>query len=377
MKYTRLIYIFSVLTLASACSTLTPDRANIESVKPTKAHIEKPKVTSYSNLIERVVAGYKLNAEFNNNQNKRFLSHQQWYTKNTEYLHRVLERSQPYLHFIVEEIEQRDLPLELALLPVIESAYRAEATSRSKAAGLWQFIPSTGRYMGLKQTWWADHRRDAIFSTHKALDYLTQLHKKFDGDWLLAIAAYNGGQGTIRKAIKRNKKQNKSTDFYSLKLSKETSNYVPKLLALASIVENAVHNNHQLPVIDNSPYFQEVKLKGQLDIFKLIKETELNKDEFYKLNASFNRWATSPDGPHRLVIPISKADNVSAYIDSLPTNLKIRWKKHHLQSGDTLYDLSRKYKVSISAIKSINNMRTSRLRAGKTILIPLRSSQKV
>jgi len=188
---------------------------------------------------------------------------------------------------------------------------------------------------------------------------------------------YNGGQGTIRKAIKRNKKQNKSTDFYSLKLSKETSNYVPKLLALASIVENAVHNNHQLPVIDNSPYFQEVKLKGQLDIFKLIKETELNKDEFYKLNASFNRWATSPDGPHRLVIPISKADNVSAYIDSLPTNLKIRWKKHHLQSGDTLYDLSRKYKVSISAIKSINNMRTSRLRAGKTILIPLRSSQKV
>jgi len=198
--------------------------------------------------------------------------------------------------------------------------------------------------MGLKQTWWADHRRDAIFSTHKALDYLTQLHKKFDGDWLLAIAAYNGGQGTIRKAIKRNK---------------------------------TVHNNHQLPVIDNSPYFQEVKLKGQLDIFKLIKETELNKDEFYKLNASFNRWATSPDGPHRLVIPISKADNVSAYIDSLPTNLKIRWKKHHLQSGDTLYDLSRKYKVSISAIKSINNMRTSRLRAGKTILIPLRSSQKV
>jgi len=376
MKYTRFTYIFILLILASACSTLTPNKTSVRDDQSSKAYTVKPDVTSYSNLIERVVAGYKLHSEFKDNQNKLFISHQKWYTKNTEYLHRVLKRSQPYLHFIVEEIEQRNLPLELALLPVIESAYRAEATSRSKAAGLWQFIPSTGRFMGLKQTWWADHRRDAIFSTHKALDYLTQLNKKFDGDWLLAIAAYNGGQGTIRKAIKRNQKQNKSTDFYSLKLSRETSNYVPKLLALASIIENAVQNDLQLPVIDNSPYFQEVKLRGQLDIFKLIKETDLNKDEFYKLNASFNRWATSPDGPHRLVVPISKANNVNEYIDSLPKDLKIRWKKHYLQRGDTLYDLSRKYKVSISAIKSINNMRTSRLRAGKTILIPLRSTQK-
>jgi len=373
MKYNRFINILVLFSFVSACSTLTPTQEEKNSNTPSEKLLSGKE---HPNLIVRIVDGYQLDSETNNNTNELVLRHKKWYFKNTHYLHRVLERSQPYLHYIVEEIEKRGLPLELALLPVIESAYRPEATSRSKAAGLWQFIPSTGRFMGLQQTWWADHRRDVIFSTNKALDYLTQLNEKFDGDWLLAIAAYNGGQGTIRKAIRKNKNDNLPSDFYSLKLSKETSNYVPKLLALSSVIKMTVLNDNELPVVDNLPYFQEVELKGQLDIFKLIKETSLDKKEFHKLNASFKRWATSPDGPHRLLVPITKAENVIAYIDGLPKGLKIRWKKHLLKRGDNLYDLSRKYKVSIGSIKTINNMKSSNLRAGKTILIPLRSAKQ-
>lgn len=326
---------------------------------------------TYTALFPRIINGYQLKQV----EHALIGKHEQWYIKNAEYIQRVLKRSQPYLYFIVEEIEKRGLPMELALLPVIESAYRTTAISKSKASGLWQFIPSTGRYFGLKQNWWSDQRRDVVLSTHSALDYLKILNKQFNGDWHLAIAAYNGGRGTIASAIRRNKQKNLTTDFFSLKLSRETTNYVPKLLALANVIKHSQQYGIQIPPIKNKPYFTSIATKGQIDMPKLISVTEINNDIFYKLNAGFRRWASSPEGPHRVIVPQESAQKVINYIASQPTKPNIQWKNHTLKRGDTLSGLSLKYKVSINAIKTINKMRSNYLRAGKTILIPLIASR--
>jgi len=392
MKKSHLLGLVAAASLIVSCSTLTPKSPPVvvevvEKEPTTSPDNNAPKITtpnkvidktsftqeSYTNLLDRLISGYQIEHGEENDQSQRFIKHRDWYIENSDYLVKILKRSEPFLYYIVEQLEKRNLPLELAFIPVVESAYKPEATSGSKAAGLWQFIPATGRYMGLQQTWWGDHRRDAILSTDKALDYLTILNKQFDGDWKLALAAYNGGRGTIRKAIRKNENANLPTDFYSLDLSRETRNYLPKVMAVADVVQNSTFYDINLPTIDNVPYLEEVELNTQLDILKLIQKTDLEQDEFNKLNASFKRWATSPDGPHRLVVPLSKADNVRQYISTLPANFKIRWKEHSIQSGDTLYGLSLHYKVSVNAIKKINKMTGSKLRINRTILIPLRS----
>lgn len=321
-------------------------------------------------LFDRIVKGYQIDYI----EHQRIKKFRQFYLNNLEYIETVLERSRPYLFFIVEEIEKRGLPMELALLPVIESAYLTNATSRSNAAGLWQFIPTTGRYFGLKQNWWSDQRRDVVLSTRSALDYLKELNIEFNGDWYLSIAAYNGGRGTIAKAIKRNKSQGLPTDYFSLNLSKETSNYVPKLIALVDVVRNSHLYNLNVPEIPNTPFFTLVKTPGQIDMAKLIDSTSLNKDVFHQLNAGFKRWASSPEGPHRVVVPINSNKAVSDYLATQSAKPNIQWRNHKLKRGDTLYDLAREYNVSIRAIKTINNLKSNRLRAGKTILIPLRSA---
>ncbi len=297
--------------------------------------------------------------------------YEQWNSKHKDYLFKMFERSQEYLFHIVEEIEKRQLPMELALLPAIESAYNAKAYSRSKASGLWQFIPSTGRYLGMRQDWWADQRRDIIQSTDSALDYLTHLHQEFDGDWILAIAAYNAGKGTIRKAMRRNRNKGLATDFASLKLRRETTRYVPKLIALANAVKEPEQFGIKLPEIDNTPYFVVQPIKGQIDLNRLIKNTDLQRSDIATLNPAFLRWATSPDGPHRLLIPLHHHASVLAYLDSQPEQPQMQWKQHRLKKGDTLSGLAAKYNVNTNAIRTINHMRNDRLRAGKDILIPI------
>ena len=345
-----------------------------QTVEPRFSVIEKPQDEEIELkeqlLFDRIFSGYQLKTS----DHPLVKKHRQFYLKNIDYVQRVLERSRPYLFFIVEEIEKRGLPMELALLPAIESAFLTNATSRSNAAGLWQFIPTTGRYFGLKQNWWSDQRRDVILSTRSALDYLKELNIEFNGDWYLSIAAYNGGRGTLASAIKRNKNKGLATDYFSLKLSRETTNYVPKLLALVDVVRNAHLYNIQVPEIANFPYFALIKTPGQIDMSELIDKTSLNKDIFYQLNAGFKRWASSPEGPHRVIVPIDSSKNVETYFASKPAKPNIQWRNHKLRRGDTLYGLSREYKVSIRAIKTINKMKSTRLREGRTILIPLRSA---
>lgn len=297
-----------------------------------------------------------------------------WFVENPDYIDRVVERARPYLHYIVEELDRRDMPMEIALLPVVESAYQPFAYSRSRAAGLWQFIPGTGRMYGLKQDWWYDGRRDVAASTHAALDYLQRLHKRF-GTWELALAAYNGGEGTVSGAIKRNQKAGKDTDFWSLKLSRETSAYVPKLLAIALLVEQPEKYNISLSPIDDAPFLTVVDIGGQIDLALAAKLAEISIDEMYQLNPGYNQWATKPYGPHQLLIPIAKVATFQQALDALPANERVQWTRHKIKSGDSLGVIAQHYKTTIAVIKEANGLRNNNIRAGRHILIPIASGK--
>jgi membrane-bound lytic murein transglycosylase D len=217
-----------------------------------------------------------------------------------------LNKASPYLYYIVEQIEKRDLPGELALLPMIESAFEPGATSHKGAAGLWQFMPSTGRSYGLKQDKHYDGRRDITASTDAALSYLAMLHKKFDKNWMLALAAYNAGEGTIQKAINRNKKKGKSTNFWDLDLPRETKEYVPKLLALAEVVKT--NRLSELPAVANEPYFVRVNPGEVLDFNKVAKLADIEVKELKRLNPGYRKNSTHPSGPQQLLLPVENAE---------------------------------------------------------------------
>ncbi|MBT8135057.1 MAG: transglycosylase SLT domain-containing protein, partial [Gammaproteobacteria bacterium] len=203
----------------------------------------------------RVRAGFQLPDDV---EHKSLQDEIDWLARHPEYMQRVMRRADPFIYYILEEAEKRDLPTELVLLPIVESAYQPFAYSHGRAAGIWQFIPSTGKYYGLKQNWWYDGRRDIYASTQAALNYLESLNKQFKGDWMLALAAYNSGSGTVQRAIRRNKKQNKPTDFWHLKLPKETRAYVPKLLALKAVISDPDQYNVSLRCISDAPGFRQV-----------------------------------------------------------------------------------------------------------------------
>ena len=261
-----------------------------------------------TDLWVRMRAGFVLGE---NNDPERVSEALGWFVGKQPYIERVAGRATPYLHYILEQVEQRELPSELALIPVIESGFQPFARSPSGAAGLWQFIASTGKRFGLKQTWWYDGRRDVVAATTAALDYLEYLHKEFHGDWLLAIAAYNAGEGTVRAAIKRNQQAAEDTDYWSLKLPRETRRYIPRLLALARVVQQPGHVDLELPPLANQPYFSRVDPQHQIDLALVSELAGISMDEVYRLNPGFNRWASDPDGPHQLLIPVPSRGSIS------------------------------------------------------------------
>ncbi len=287
-----------------------------------------------------------------------------------DYINIVAERARPYLHYIVDELERRGMPLELALLPVVESAYQPFAFSSGSAAGIWQFIPGTGKVYGLDQNWWYDGRRDILESTRAALDYLQKLHNDF-GNWQLALAAYNSGEGTVGRAIKRNIRLGKDTDFWSLDLPKETSAYVPKLLAIAEIIKQPRKYNLTLTSIDNSPFLTVVETGSQFDLALAAKLAGITTDEIYQLNPGYNRWATTPDGPHRIVLPVTQADIFQQALESMPIEDRVQWTRHKIHSGDTLDLIAKHYKTTVSVLKKANGLTSSFIRAGKSLLIPV------
>ena len=308
--------------------------------------------------------------------NQRVRAHKSWYLNHPKYLERVTKRSDPYLYFIVEEIERRKLPLELALLPIVESAYDPFAYSHGRASGMWQFIPGTGKGFGLSQNWWFDGRRDVFLSTHAALDYLARLNKRFKGNWLHALAAYNSGQGNVSKAIRNNKKKGKPTDFWSLKLPAETKAYVPKLLALADILRNLQTNNMPWSLVKNEPYFTRIATETQIDLSLAADLSEQSMKEFYKLNPAFNHWATPPNGPHYLLFPIEKAEIFERNLKTVPTNERIAYKRYRIKSGDSLSQIAQKFSTTVALLKKHNQIHKTSIRAGKSLLIPVASKAR-
>lgn len=318
---------------------------------------------------ERMRQGFQL--QQGNDQNPRIDQQRLWFANNPSFLENAGERGSLYMHYIVERLEERNMPLELALLPVIESAYNPMAISRSKAVGLWQFIPSTGRYFNLRQTNFYDGRRDIQASTVAALDYLTRLHDMFNGDWLLALAAYNAGEGTVSRAIERNDKLNLPTDYWNLPLPQETRDYVPKLLALSQVVLSPEAYGVNLNPIANEPYFEVVELNKRVDLAKVASAANIDEDELIQLNPAFKKRLTI-DGPQHLLVPTSKAQLLTASLSTMKQEELVAWQPYRVRRGDTLESLASRYQVSVSSLKGNNKLAGNRLKVGQALSIPVR-----
>jgi membrane-bound lytic murein transglycosylase D len=292
-----------------------------------------------------------------------------WFARNPEYLDRTFKRGERYLYHIVSEIEARQMPLELALLPVVESAFNPVAYSRARASGLWQFIPGTGRRYGLKQNWYYDGRRDVIAATSAALNYLEFLAAEFDGDWLLAVAAYNAGEANVARAIRKNLAAGKPTDFFSLKLPRETRAYVPKLLAMRRIVGDPTSHGLAFAPIANQPYFSKVDVGGQLDLKVAAELADVAREELLALNPAFNHWVTDPDGPHHLLVPTEREARFAKALEALPPEERVRVVYHRVGRGDTLGAIADRYGVSVAALRTSNKIRGSIIHPGQDLLI--------
>jgi peptidoglycan lytic transglycosylase D len=317
------------------------------------------------------------NLQFERHIDKRTVKEKiAWFARNQEYLDRVATRAEPYLYHIITKLKERDMPLDIALLPIVESAFQPFAYSPARASGIWQFIPATGKRYGLKQNWWYDGRRDIVAATDAALDYLEALHKQFNGNWFHALAAYNSGEGNVARAIRRNKKAGKNIDFWSLRLPRETRNYVPNLLAVAEVLKNSDKHKVMFKPIANKPYFEKINVGGQIDLSTVAKLSGLSIDEVYTLNPGFNQWATAPNGPHRVLIPVNKAESFKQKLAALPESERIQWKKHVIRQGESLGVIASRYLTSVSALKEVNRLKSSRIRAGHSLLIPTAKESK-
>ena len=328
---------------------------------------EEPVVDSNAGLFARMRQGFRLDHRLSE---PRVQAQARWFEKNPSYLDRVFDRGSPYLYHIVESLEAKGLPLEIALLPLVESAYDPFAYSHGRASGLWQFIPGTARLQGLTIDWWFDGRRDVVYSTKAAIDYLTMLNRQFKGDWELTLAAYNGGIGNVRKSIRRRGNHGNTADFWTLDLAQETEAYVPKLLAIAALVADPDAFSYELPIIANDPVFDEVDIGHQIDLTLAAQLASLDIETLYRFNPGLNQWATHPDGPHRLIVPIGTTQTFRENLHKLSPASRIAWERYKVKSGDTLSVIADRFNVSTQVLMRQNDLNSSSIRAGQALLIP-------
>ena len=295
--------------------------------------------------------------------------HEQWYADRPDYVARMTERSERYLYFIVEEVEKRGMPTEIALLPMIESAFNPGANSVASASGIWQFIPSTGRTYGLKQNWWYDGRRNIISATNSALDYLQKLYDQF-GDWQLALAAYNWGEGAVERAQEYNRRRGKPTDYASLKMPNETRNYVPKLLAVKNIVSDPESFGLTLQPIPDKPYFTSVITARHIDVKLAAQLAEIPLEEFTALNPAHNRPVILEENS-TVLLPVDKADIFRANLESHGESL-VSWQEYKTRKGESLAKVAPRFGLSVSALRSVNGLSSrAKLSNGQPLLVPL------
>ena len=308
-----------------------------------------------SDLLERLRSGFQLEDV----DEPGVAAQLNWFANHPDFLERTFGRSELWLYYIVGQLEQRNMPRELALLPVIESAFEPYAYSRARAAGLWQFISDTGHRFGLKQDWWYDGRRDPIEATRAALDYLQELHDQFNGDWLLAIAAYNCGELTVGRAIQKNERLGKPTDFWHLKLPSETHGYVPELLAMRRLVANPARYGIEFSHILNEPYFVQVSTGGQIDLKVVADIAGISTEDLYELNPAFHRWATDPTGPHSLLVPVDAAEGLQQALAQLTPEQRMRIEHYTVRHGDTIASISTRFDTKPEVIRELNELSAS------------------
>lgn len=322
-----------------------------------------------ADLWQRIKSGYAM-PEL---QSPITATHESWYASRPEYVTRMVGRSQKYLYHIVEEVQKRGMPTEIALLPMVESAFNPTAMSTSKASGIWQFIPSTGKHFGLKQNWWVDNRRDVTAATDAALNYLQKLHVMF-GTWDLALAAYNAGEGTVMRAIERNRKRGLPTDYQSLQLPPETRNYVPKLQAVKNIVSNPEQYGLNLQSIANQPYFIKVNAPKQIDVTLAAKLAGVSMEEFRSLNPEYNRPVlTSTESTHQILLPMGADEtfetNLAAYDKPL-----VSWQSYYAKRGERIESIAKKFGVSPDELREVNGIsHKGKFKSAHQLLVPLQS----
>jgi membrane-bound lytic murein transglycosylase D len=341
--------------------------SSVASGETTQVQVAGLAPTQYGDLFDRMRAGFKLE----DGTDRRAVDQQlRWYASNPDYLQRAFGRADLYLYHIVTELERRGMPLELALLPVVESAFEPYAYSRARASGLWQFIPGTGSHYGLKQDWWYDGRRDIVESTRAALDYLQSLHDQFDGDWLLAIAAYNCGEALIARAVEMNRATGHPVSFWDIWLPRETRAYVPKLLAMRRLVSDPEAYGLAFSPIPNQPYFARVATLSQVNLKLAAEIAATSPEELYELNPAFHRWATDPNGPHYLLLPVDAADVFTENIAQLSTDQRLGVTHYTVARRDSVASVARKFHTTVNVIRELNDMPTGGLTVGDDLRVP-------
>lgn len=325
----------------------------------------------YENLWDRIRAGFAMDDV----ESPRVEAHLAAYLNGPEYFQRMIARSRRYLHYIVEEVEKREMPLEIALLPMVESAFNPVAYSRAHASGIWQFIPATGKRYGLKQTFWYDGRRDVTAATKAALDYLQRLHDEF-GDWQLALAAYNSGEGTVRRAVRANRSLGRETTYVHLNLPRETRNYLPKLQAIENIIADPERFGFALEDIPNQPYFTKVKATRTMDMRRAAQLADMPLEEFRSLNAGHNRPVISSHDGHSILVPVDRAEmfatNVQTASSTTTAQPLVTWQTYTMKARENLNQVAARFGIDVETLKRVNGIGVKkRPRPGHALLVPM------
>jgi len=349
----------------SVLDSTAPLDEPLEVVEPKTAEEAVANAVIEENLLNRLRAGFAMVDADHVNVDREIA----WYARHPDYLDRTFRRAERYLFFIVEELEARNMPLELALLPIVESAFNPVALSRARASGLWQFIPSTGRRYGLEQNHSYDGRRDVVESTRAALDYLQWLANEFDGNWHHAVAAYNSGEMNVTRALARNRAKGKSTDFFSLDLPRETRAYVPKLLAIRRIVAEPEKFGLEFGHMANQPYFAKVELTAPIDLTVAANLVGLPKEDLIALNPAYYRAVTSPDGPGHLLVPTDRAEQLRAGLAQLSPEQRVPKIYYTVHRGDTISTIARKLGVTQAELRASNRIKNNTLRVGQELVV--------
>ncbi len=325
---------------------------------------------SAQNLWERIRNGFAMR-----NLNSPLVArHEKWYASRPEYMARMTERASRYLYYIATEVERRGMPSEIALLPMIESAFNPGAYSTSRASGIWQFIPSTGKNFGMRQNWWYDGRRDVISATNGALDYLQKLHGMF-GDWELALAAYNWGEGAVHRAREHNRKRGLPVNYASLKLPKETRNYVPKLLAIKNIIANPDLYGLVLQDIPDEPYFAAVATDRHIDVKLVAQLADISMEEFMALNPGHNRPVILQGSGDLILLPANAVETFRANLEEYDKPL-VSWQAYQPRKGERLDHLAPRFGLSVDALKSVNGLSGhAKISNGQTLLVPVNGEE--